>query len=122
MKAREILDFRDNPTIEVDLTTDKCTFRAALPSGASTETYEAIELRDGGILELKQRKLGANAILGVIMAICRAGLHAKTGHSISTWQNLSMGRNLRSMCCLYLHSMYSMVAAMQAMGLHAKSS
>jgi enolase len=42
LKAREILDSRGNPTIEVDLTTDKGLFRAAVPSGASTGAYEAI--------------------------------------------------------------------------------
>ena len=46
--AREILDSRGNPTIEVDVWTC-CGFgRAAVPSGASTGTYEALELRDGG--------------------------------------------------------------------------
>jgi len=46
LKAREILDSRGNPTIEVDLATDKGLFRAAAPSGASTGVYEALELRD----------------------------------------------------------------------------
>ena len=46
VKAREILDSRGNPTIEVDVTTDKGVFRAAVPSGASTGAYEAVELRD----------------------------------------------------------------------------
>ncbi|CAE7947937.1 ENO [Symbiodinium sp. KB8] len=46
LKAREILDSRGNPTIEVDLATDKGLFRAAVPSGASTGVYEALELRD----------------------------------------------------------------------------
>uniref|UniRef100_A0A8C6WRC4 phosphopyruvate hydratase n=1 Tax=Neogobius melanostomus TaxID=47308 RepID=A0A8C6WRC4_9GOBI len=45
--AREILDSRGNPTVEVDLRTDKGLFRAAVPSGASTGIYEALELRDG---------------------------------------------------------------------------
>jgi len=112
--AREILDSRGNPTIEVDLVTEKGTFRAAVPSGASTGIYEAVELRDGdksrylgkGVLkavknvndtigpqiigkdvtkqeELDQfmialdgtdnkGKLGANAILGVSLAACKA--------------------------------------------------
>ena len=47
VKAREILDSRGNPTIEVDLTTEHGVFRAAVPSGASTGIYEAVELRDG---------------------------------------------------------------------------
>jgi len=49
MQAREILDSRGNPTIEVDLTLSDGSFgRAAVPSGASTGTHEALELRDGG--------------------------------------------------------------------------
>ncbi len=46
--AREILDSRGNPTLEVDMTLDDGTFsRAAVPSGASTGIFEAVELRDG---------------------------------------------------------------------------
>jgi enolase len=46
--ARQILDSRGNPTIEVDVITDRGTFgRAAVPSGASTGIHEAVELRDG---------------------------------------------------------------------------
>lgn len=46
--ARQILDSRGNPTVEVDLTLeDHCRGRAAVPSGASTGTREAVELRDG---------------------------------------------------------------------------
>lgn len=49
IKAREILDSRGNPTIEVDLTLSDGSFgRAAVPSGASTGIHEALELRDGG--------------------------------------------------------------------------
>jgi len=44
--AREILDSRGNPTVEVDLITEHGLFRAAVPSGASTGIYEAVELRD----------------------------------------------------------------------------
>jgi enolase len=119
VKAREILDSRGNPTVEVEITTDKGLFRAAVPSGASTGIYEALELRDNdksrylgkGVLKacknvneiiapqligksvLNQEeldnfmiqldgtdnkgKLGANAILGVSMAICRAGAAEK---------------------------------------------
>lgn len=121
IKARQIFDSRGNPTVEVDLTTDKGLFRAAVPSGASTGIYEALELRDndkanyhgkgvskavnninatiapaliGGNFDVtKQReidefmlkldgtenkdKLGANAILGVSMAVCRAGAAEK---------------------------------------------
>eukprot|EP01100_Stratorugosa_tubuloviscum_P001807 TRINITY_DN140_c0_g2_i1.p1 TRINITY_DN140_c0_g2~~TRINITY_DN140_c0_g2_i1.p1 ORF type:complete len:433 (-),score=212.50 TRINITY_DN140_c0_g2_i1:61-1359(-) len=117
--AREIFDSRGNPTIEVDLRTDKGLFRAAVPSGASTGIYEAVELRDGdkqrflgkGVLNAvrnvneiigpqiigkdvtKQEeldeflinldgtenkgRLGANAILGVSLAACKAGAAEK---------------------------------------------
>merc|ERR1719263_2060343 len=48
LKAREIIDSRGNPTVEVDLTTKAGIFaRAAVPSGASTGIHEACELRDG---------------------------------------------------------------------------
>ena len=47
--AREILDSRGNPTIEVEVALDDSTLaRAAVPSGASTGVHEAVELRDGG--------------------------------------------------------------------------
>lgn len=46
IKAREILDSRGNPTVEVDVKTSLGLFRAAVPSGASTGIYEALELRD----------------------------------------------------------------------------
>src|SRR3984885_14261548 len=46
--AREILDSRGNPTVEVDITLDDGAFgRAAVPSGASTGAHEAVEKRDG---------------------------------------------------------------------------
>lgn len=113
--AREILDSRGNPTIEVDCILEDGSFgRAAVPSGASTGEHEAVELRDGdkkrylgkgvrkavsnvnttiaeelcGEYALEQRyideamialdgtknksKLGANAILGVSMAVAKA--------------------------------------------------
>jgi len=117
--AREILDSRGNPTVEVDIKTSKGLFRAAVPSGASTGIYEAVELRDGdkkrylgkGVLKAinnvnniiapkvlgfdvtKQRELddlllsldgtdnkgnlGANALLGVSLAVARAGAAEK---------------------------------------------
>ena len=53
--AREILDSRGNPTVEVDITTNSGIFaRASVPSGASTGEHEAIELRDKD----KKRYLG----------------------------------------------------------------
>ena len=122
--ARQIFDSRGNPTIEVDVTTSQGLFRAAVPSGASTGIFEALELRDGdakaymgkgvskaianvnavigpallgkdasdqkALDELMvqvldgsktangwaKSTLGANAILGVSMAACRAGAAA----------------------------------------------
>ncbi|KAB7499751.1 Enolase [Armadillidium nasatum] len=115
--ARSIFDSRGNPTVEVDLFTDKGLFRAAVPSGASTGVHEALEMRDGdkklyhgksvfnavknvndvigpeliksGLKVTEQTqvdefmikldgtenksKLGANAILGVSLAVCKAG-------------------------------------------------
>ncbi len=113
--AREILDSRGNPTIEVEVALDDGTLsRAAVPSGASTGEHEAVELRDGGsryggkgvkkavkaVLDeigpelvgleaVEQRivdqklvdldgtpdksRLGANALLGVSLAVARAG-------------------------------------------------
>jgi len=48
IKAREILDSRGNPTVEVDVKLNGGAFgRAAVPSGASTGEHEAVELRDG---------------------------------------------------------------------------
>ncbi len=119
VKAREILDSRGNPTVEVDVRLkDGTVGRAAVPSGASTGEHEACELRDGDakryggkgtlkavhnvntkiapeLLELDPRnqehidrlmieldgtpnkaKLGANAILGVSMAVAKAAAKA----------------------------------------------
>ena len=113
--ARQVLDSRGNPTVEVDVVTNSGKIgRASVPSGASTGSREALELRDGdksrymgkGVLKAveninkviapaligksvteqraldhlmisldgteNKEKLGANAILGVSMAICRA--------------------------------------------------
>ena len=47
VRAREILDSRGNPTVEADVRLDNgALFRAAVPSGASTGVYEALEMRD----------------------------------------------------------------------------
>ena len=115
VKAREILDSRGNPTVEVDVILDNGILgRAAIPSGASTGSKEAVELRDGdksrylgkGVLKAvnnvneiiapqvigrdpkeqksidylmidldgteNKAKLGANAILGVSLAVAKA--------------------------------------------------
>jgi enolase len=119
VKARQIIDSRGNPTVEVDVRLDDGTLgRAAVPSGASTGAYEACELRDGdkkkylgkgvlkavanvndiigpeliGLQAFEQRtidnlmiemdgtdnkaKLGANAILGVSLALAKAAAEA----------------------------------------------
>ena len=61
LRAREILDSRGNPTVEVDLTTESNLYRAAVPSGASTGIYEALELRDND----KSRYLGKGVLKAV---------------------------------------------------------
>ena len=131
--AREILDSRGNPTVEVEVQTASGRGRAAVPSGASTGEHEAIELRDGdkkrylgkgvtkavdnvtqtlgpsiiGLDALDQAevdhvlrdadgtpnksKLGANAILGVSMAVARAAADAV---GLPLWRYLG-GANAR---------------------------
>jgi len=134
VQAREILDSRGNPTVEVDVYLSDGSFgRAAVPSGASTGEHEAVELRDGdqnrflgkgalnavrnvnqqiapivkGYNALDQKtldkcmidldgtpnksNLGANAILGVSMAVSRAAAAS---------QNLPLYRHLNSDACL----------------------
>src|SRR5699024_12881933 len=60
--AREVLDSRGNPTVEVEVFTESGAFGAALvPSGASTGDYEAVELRDGD----EDRYLGKGVITAV---------------------------------------------------------
>jgi enolase len=62
IKARQIIDSRGNPTIEVDVTLEDGTLgRAAVPSGASTGAYEAVELRDGD----KAKYLGRGVLKAV---------------------------------------------------------
>src|SRR5947199_10009453 len=59
--AREILDSRGNPTVEVEVQTHSGRGRAAVPSGASTGEHEALELRDGD----KKRYLGKGVLKAV---------------------------------------------------------
>lgn len=61
IKAREVLDSRGNPTVEVDVITEKGIFRAMTPSGASAGQHEALELRDGD----KSRYLGKGTLKAV---------------------------------------------------------
>jgi len=60
VKAREVLDSRGNPTVEVEISTDAGVSRAMVPSGASTGVHEALELRDGG-----ERFLGKGVLTAV---------------------------------------------------------
>ena len=74
--AREILDSRGNPTVEVEVALDDGTIgRAAVPSGASTGAFEAVELRDGG-----KRYLGK----GVLKAV--AGVNDKIGPALKGFE------------------------------------
>jgi len=63
--AREILDSRGNPTVEVDVTLEDGSFgRAAVPSGASTGAHEAVERRDGDA-----KRYGGKGVLGAVGAV-----------------------------------------------------
>jgi enolase len=83
LKAREILDSRGNPTVEVEVLLDCGTIgRAAVPSGASTGAHEAVELRDGD----KKRYLGKgtltavrNVLDGIAPAITGMSVFDQTG-------------------------------------------
>jgi enolase len=69
--AREVIDSRGNPTVEADVVTERGVFRAAVPSGASTGIYEALELRDKD----KSRYLGK----GVLKAVKNVNETIKNG-------------------------------------------
>ena len=58
--AREVLDSRGNPTVEVEVTTEKGFGRAIVPSGASTGEHEACELRDG------EKRYGGKGVLKAV--------------------------------------------------------
>jgi enolase len=65
VRAREILDSRGNPTLEVDVALDDGTIgRASVPSGASTGAREAVELRDGD-----RRRFGGKGVLGAVQNV-----------------------------------------------------
>jgi enolase len=61
--AREILDSRGNPTVEADLVTEDGLFRSAVPSGASTGSFEAVEMRDG------EARYGGKGVLRAVEAV-----------------------------------------------------
>jgi enolase len=73
--AREILDSRGNPTVEVDVTLEDGSLgRAAVPSGASTGTLEAVELRDGD-----KHRFGGKGVLKAVEAVNRDIFEALSG-------------------------------------------
>lgn len=83
VKAREIIDSRGNPTVECTVTTNKGSFTAAVPSGASTGVYEALELRDGD----KKRYMGKGVLTAVnnvntIIAPAIMGMNASEQNKI----------------------------------------
>lgn len=81
--GREILDSRGNPTVEVDVVFKDGSFgRAAVPSGASTGSYEAIELRDGD----KKRYLGK----GVLKAVVHVNTKLKKALVGKTWDQTTL--------------------------------
>ena len=86
IKAREILDSRGNPTLEVDVTLENGSVgRAAVPSGASTGAHEAVELRDNDKARFKGKgvsKAVENVNKGLATALI--GLNAKDQKSIDT--------------------------------------
>jgi enolase len=77
VKAREILDSRGNPTVEVDVFTQVGFGRASVPSGASTGTYEAVELRDGGSRFHGKGVLKACRNVDVVLAPAVVGMDSR---------------------------------------------
>ena len=76
--AREILDSRGNPTVEVDVTLENGIIgRAAVPSGASTGTYEATELRDGD-----EKRYGGKGVLNACESVNREIFDAISGFDV----------------------------------------
>lgn len=80
--GREIIDSRGNPTVEVDITTDKGTFTASVPSGASTGIYEAHELRDGGSRYMGKGVLKAVENVNTVLADVVKGMDASDQRAI----------------------------------------
>ncbi|MDR1207305.1 MAG: phosphopyruvate hydratase [Rickettsiales bacterium] len=76
--ARQIIDSRGNPTVECDVTLSGGALgRAAVPSGASTGTHEALELRDGGPAYMGKGVLGAVKNVNIVIAPVIIGLDAR---------------------------------------------
>lgn len=80
--AREILDSRGNPTVEVEVTTEDGLFRASVPSGASTGAYEAVELRDGGDRYLGKGVLQAVKNVNEVLGPAVVGMNPTEQHEI----------------------------------------
>mmetsp|Transcript_4880 Transcript_4880/g.11643 ORF Transcript_4880/g.11643 Transcript_4880/m.11643 type:complete len:459 (+) Transcript_4880:56-1432(+) len=80
--AREIIDSRGNPTVEVDVTTATGTYTASVPSGASTGAYEAHELRDGGSRYLGKGCLQAVENTNTVLADAVIGIDAADQRAI----------------------------------------
>ena len=89
--ARQILDSRGNPTVEVDLRlVSGVRGRAAVPSGASTGTREALELRDGGLDGL------ADGLRLVVRRDQDRQLHRAASHSSAFWSWISCRTSSRA--------------------------
>lgn len=82
VNAREIIDSRGNPTVEVDITTAGGTVTASVPSGASTGIYEAHELRDGGSRYLGKGCLKAVENVNTVLADAVIGMDAADQRAI----------------------------------------
>jgi enolase len=82
LKAREILDSRGNPTVEVEAFTRSGFGRASVPSGASTGTYEAVELRDGGSRFHGKGVLKACRNVDSVLAPAVVGMDSRNLHEI----------------------------------------
>jgi len=82
VQAREIIDSRGNPTVEVDISTATGTYTASVPSGASTGAYEAHELRDGGSRYLGKGCLQAVENTNTVLADAVIGIDAADQRAI----------------------------------------
>ena len=82
VQAREIIDSRGNPTVEVDITTATGTYTASVPSGASTGAYEAHELRDGGSRYLGKGCMKAVENTNTVLADAVIGIDAADQRAI----------------------------------------
>jgi len=80
--AREIIDSRGNPTVEVDVSTKDGTFTASVPSGASTGIYEAAELRDGGSRYMGKGVLNAVKNVNTVLSDAVLGMDAADQRAI----------------------------------------